>query len=66
MMKSRRMRQAGHVARIHIGVKARRKAPLGRPRCRWVDNIKMELREIGGVIWTGSLWPRIGISGGLL
>jgi hypothetical protein len=29
------------------------KRPLGRPRCRWVDNIKMDLREIGsdGVNW---------------
>jgi hypothetical protein len=26
------------------------KGPLGRPRCRWVDNIKMDLREIG---WDG-------------
>jgi hypothetical protein len=26
------------------------KRPLGRPRCRWVDNIKMDLREIG---WDG-------------
>jgi hypothetical protein len=31
------------------------KRPLGRPRRRWVDNIKMDLREIGwdGVVWTG-------------
>jgi hypothetical protein len=34
--------------------------PLGRPRHRWVDNIKMDLREIG------SIWLRIGTSGGLL
>jgi hypothetical protein len=27
--------------------------PLGRPRCRWVDNIKMDLREIG---WDGVDW----------
>jgi hypothetical protein len=27
------------------------KSPLGRPRCRWVDKIKMDLREIGGVGW---------------
>jgi hypothetical protein len=29
------------------------KIPLGRPRCRWVDNIKMELREVGcdGMDW---------------
>jgi hypothetical protein len=26
------------------------KIPIGRPRCRWVDNIKMDLREIG---WDG-------------
>jgi hypothetical protein len=30
-----------------IGEKARKKRPLGRPICRWVDNIKMNLREIG-------------------
>jgi hypothetical protein len=31
------------------------KRPLGRPRHRWVDNIKMDLLEIGwcGVDWTG-------------
>jgi hypothetical protein len=29
------------------------KRPLGRPRCRWVDNIKMDLREIG---WDGVGW----------
>jgi hypothetical protein len=44
------------------------KRPLGRPRRRWVDNIKMDLREIGwdGMVWTGSIWLRIEISGGLL
>jgi hypothetical protein len=54
MMKSRRMRWAGHVAqmgekrnayRILVGNPEGRR-PLGRPRCRWVDNIKMDLREI--------------------
>jgi hypothetical protein len=29
------------------------KRPLGRPRCKWVDNIKMDLREIG---WDGMDW----------
>jgi hypothetical protein len=35
------------------GGKARRKEPLGRPRCRWVDNIKTDLGEIrwGGMDW---------------
>jgi hypothetical protein len=61
MIKSRRMRWAGHVARmgekrnayrILVG-KPERKRPLGKPRRRWVDNIKMDLREIGldGVDW---------------
>jgi hypothetical protein len=55
MIKSRRMRWAGHVARmgetrkaykIRVG-KPEEKRPLERPRRRWVDNIKMDLREIG-------------------
>jgi hypothetical protein len=67
IIKSRRMRWAGHVARmgrrgIHVGY------PLGRPRHRWVDSIKIDLGEIGwdGVVWTGSIWLRIGTSGRLL
>jgi hypothetical protein len=58
MMKSRRMRWAGHVARMVAKGKAYRivvgkpegTEPLRRPRRRWVDNIKMDLREIG---WGG-------------
>jgi hypothetical protein len=44
------------------------KSPLGRPRRRLVDDIKMDLREIGwdGMVWIGSTWLRIGTSGGLL
>jgi hypothetical protein len=48
--------------RILVG-KPEGKRPLGRPRRRWVDNIKMDLREIG---WIGLIWLRIGTSGGLL
>jgi hypothetical protein len=33
--------------------KSEGKRPLGRPRCRWVDNIKMDLREIK---WVGMDW----------
>jgi hypothetical protein len=42
--------------------------PLGRPRHGWVDNIKMDLREIGwdGMVWIGLIWLRIGTGGGLL
>ena len=54
--KSRRMRWAGHVARMGEGRSVRRvlvgkpegKRPLGRPRCRWDDKIKMNLQEVGG------------------
>jgi hypothetical protein len=56
VVKSRRMRWAGHVARmgedkgVHrvlVG-KPERKRPLGRPRRRWEDNIKIDLQEVGG------------------
>jgi hypothetical protein len=40
--------------------------PLGRPRRRWEDNIKMDLREIGLGMWIGFIWLRIGTGGGLL
>jgi hypothetical protein len=55
MFKSGRMRWAEHVERMWAKRNAYRilvgnpegKRPLGRPRRRWVDNIKMDLREIG-------------------
>jgi hypothetical protein len=61
--KSMRMRWAGHVARmgekknsysLFVG-KPEGKRPLGRPRRRWVDNIRMEFREVGwgDVVWIG-------------
>jgi hypothetical protein len=40
--------------------------PLGRPRRRWEDNIKMDVREVGCGAWTGSIWLRIGTGGELL
>jgi hypothetical protein len=39
---------------------------LGRLRRRWVDNIKMDLRDYDGMIWIGLMWLRIGTSGGPL
>jgi hypothetical protein len=53
--------------RILVG-KPEGKRPLGRPRFMLVDNIKMNLREIGwhGVDWIALIWFRIGSSGGLL
>ena len=37
----------GRVHRVLVG-KPEGKRPLGRPRCRWEDNIKMDLQEVGG------------------
>jgi hypothetical protein len=61
VIKSRRIRWAGHVARMGDGRGVDRvlvgrpegKRPLGRPRRRWEDNIKLDLREIGidGANW---------------
>ena len=56
VVKSSRMRWAGHVARMGEGRGVHRvlvgkpegKRPLGRPRRRWEDNIKMDLQEVGG------------------
>ena len=55
MIKCRRLRWAGHVARMEDGRSAfnilagkpTRNRPLGRLRCRWEDNIRMDLKEIG-------------------
>jgi hypothetical protein len=71
-MKSRRMRCEGHVARIGekrnacwlLVRKPDGKRPLGRPRRRWVDNIRMDLGD--GMMWTGLVWLRIGTGGELL
>jgi hypothetical protein len=46
------MGQKINVYRILVG-KPEEKRPLGRPRSRWVNNIKMDLREIG---WEGMDW----------
>ena len=63
VIKSRRMRWAGHVARMgeergacrFLVGKPEGKRPLGRPRRRWLDNIRMELKEVGCgyVDWIG-------------
>jgi hypothetical protein len=42
------------------------KRPLGSPRRRWEDNIRMDLREIGGKVCTGCIWLWTGTSGGML
>jgi hypothetical protein len=46
--------------------KPERKRPLGRPRHRWEDEIRMDLREIGWGGWIRFDWLRIGTGGELL
>ena len=62
VIKSRRMRWAGNVVHMGVGRGAHRvlvgkpegKRPLGKPRRRWVDNIRMDLQEVGcGLDWVG-------------
>jgi hypothetical protein len=68
VVKSRRMRWAGHVARMgeDSGVhrvlvgKLEGKKLLWRPRRRWEDNIKMDLQEVGG----GGSWGLDGVGSG--
>jgi hypothetical protein len=71
MVRSMRIRWTGHVAgigerrnvyRILVG-KPEGTRPLGRPRCRWVDNIKMDLGKVGwgGVDWIGLAVMNLGV-----
>ena len=74
VIKSKRMRWAGHVARLRerrgvyrvLVVKTEGKRPLGRPRLRWENNIKIGLQEVGCGVWTGSSWLKKGTGGGYL
>jgi hypothetical protein len=52
--------------RILVGKPEGTTTPLRRPRGRWVDNIKMDVRGIRWVVWTGLLCLRIGTSGRFL
>jgi hypothetical protein len=70
VIKSRRIRLAGYVARmgerrgVYMGLVGKREGtrPLGRPRRRWEYNIKIDLQEL----WTKLSWFRIETGGGLL
>jgi hypothetical protein len=64
IIKSRRMWWAGHVARMEKNTNAYRllvgtpegKRPLGRPRRRWLDNIRIGLERWDGVMLIGLVW----------
>ena len=45
-----RMEEGRVVHKVFVG-KPEGKRPLGRPRCKWEDNIKMDLQEVGKVLW---------------
>ena len=60
-----RMGEGSGVYRVLVG-KPEGKRPLGRPRSRWEDNIKMDLQDVHVAVWTGSSWLRIGKGGGHL
>ena len=71
VIKSRRMRWTGHVARtwrreVHRGLlgKPEAKRPLGRPSRRWEDNTKINLQKVGwggghGLDWSGSEYEQV-------
>ena len=70
VIKSRRMRWAGHIARlgemrgayrVFVG-KLERKRLLGTPRRRREDNIKMNLQEVEWGAWTGLIWSRVQVN----
>jgi hypothetical protein len=72
VVKSRRMRWAGRVARMGRGEvctgfwwgNPKERDHLGRPRRRWEENIKIYLQEVGGFVGTG--WSWLGRGGGHL
>jgi hypothetical protein len=68
MVKSRRMRWAGHVACMgkrqgaygFLVGKSKRKRPLGKRKILLEDNIKIDLQEVEWGTWTRLIWLRIG------
>jgi hypothetical protein len=73
-IKSRRMRWVGHVARVGeernvykvlVG-KFEGKSTLGRPRRRWENGNRMDVRDIAWVLWSGFSWLRVEIGDRLL
>jgi hypothetical protein len=59
------VREKRNVYRLLVG-RPEGKRPLGRPRRRWIDNIKMDLLEIGVNVVDWLVWLRIGTGGELL
>jgi hypothetical protein len=74
VIKTRRMRWAGHAAwmgeiRNAYKILFRKpawKRPFRRPRHKWEDNLECILQKQSGEVWTGFIWLRTGTSGRLL
>jgi hypothetical protein len=74
LIKSRGTSWAGHVARMGEEIKVYKilvgksdgKKPLGRPRRRWEDGIRIDLVGIGWGVYSGPIWLKIETGGGLL
>jgi hypothetical protein len=56
-------REERKVYKVLVG-KSEGRRPLGRPRRRWEDGVRMDLRETGFGVWIGFGWLRTGIGGG--
>jgi hypothetical protein len=59
------MEEKRNAYKLLVGKPEGRKS-LGRPRRRWVDNIRMDPGEVSWVMWTGLVWLRIGTGAELL
>jgi hypothetical protein len=59
MIKQRMMRW-GEMRNMYkmLAGKPEGKRPVGKPRCRWDDNIKIDLQEIRFGVWIGLIWLR--------
>lgn len=56
----------GEMRNTHRILSKNVKIPLVKRKHRWDDNIKVDVREIGGRLWNGLTWLRIATSGRLL
>jgi hypothetical protein len=56
------MGEIGDLYKVLVG-KPEGKRPLGTPRCRGEDNVKIDLQDVRWEAWTGLIWLRIGTGG---
>jgi hypothetical protein len=64
MYEARSLHSGWEVAYVVLVRKTEGRMPLGRPRRRWEDTIKMDFQAVGWGAWTGLMWLRIGAVGG--